>query len=722
MTKRVGAPGIAVLLVVLAGSVCGRAEPTAFGAMIEGPERETTRALEQLSSHPGLSWVRARSPIPGRYGLRWLSDVRYFARGTGTLSHRLPEDLFEVFWACRTNSFASGNGPDAWEVWNEPDFFWIENNASDMAAVLKAAWWGIRGNRPEVPVLMPSLAFCPSRYSLELARNGLASWTDGMNFHFYGRAADFQSNIAQQKLFARWSGIEPRFWLTEVGYYELPATAALDEAALARQAAFHERVAIESWMSGVDHHLAFILTPFIEAGMDLSLTNPNGQPRPALQSLFTLSRRLPGHKPLAWILHLPSKERIGAVLESSEGDCWTILWTPDRQRELKTPDATALPRSPASLKLQMRWSRGVESVQLGIDSATTLHSSQLSTVELTPEHNVFLRTASGRVLLEDCRWVPISRTDESAPRISRKARREIGDLPPRRSPSPTVVRLKMDEAWISEKPAQSYRWRPEEAARLTLQLHNFSDAAQKGRVQFEVPEGWSFEARSGFSNALEGSELLTVPALGRLDVPLQASVSASAPNHPGRLTVRWQGEDSSEDEASIRLQPERPTPPVWRAYQWRDFRPRSDWPEGWQIFEIGPDVFSVEIKAPGPMRPDALVLLPVPRGTRDSDSFSCRLRMSQGRTKVWAQVFLLTDDGEAWRYSEWQVIPQEGLSLMARLEDFAPTIWSRHTTFLFPPVERARWIAIRFQGVQAGDVIEVDTPAIRREGRRPNRS
>ncbi len=84
------------------------------------------------------------------------------------------------------------------------------DNAADMAAVLKAAWWGVKAGRPAVPVVMPSLAFCPSKYALEFANNGLASWTDGWNCHFYGWAADFPDFLANTAAFAAtWSGDGP---------------------------------------------------------------------------------------------------------------------------------------------------------------------------------------------------------------------------------------------------------------------------------------------------------------------------------------------------------------------------------------------------------------------------------------------------------------------------------------------------------------------------------
>ena len=142
--------------------------------------------------------------------------------------HRLPVDLREAFERGRRLGGAYGDLVDVWEVDNEPDIAFLPDNPEVYAAFLKAVYLGIHAGVSEAPavwrapalnlqadgsgwrerkrggvvsagavpwrearVIMAPLALPPGPYLERLWINGVASYTDGFNFHYYGYAEDF---------------------------------------------------------------------------------------------------------------------------------------------------------------------------------------------------------------------------------------------------------------------------------------------------------------------------------------------------------------------------------------------------------------------------------------------------------------------------------------------------------------------------------------------------
>ncbi len=198
----------------LSGTASGSA--TEFGGMILGREEEFVPLLQSLRGREGIRWIRGQSPRAGELGYQSLGDVRplVLSATDGPLDG-LPGDLLTVRNVVR-DGVAARPDTRTWEVWNEPDFHFVRDSAADMAAVLKAAWWGIKAARPDDHVIMPSLAFRPSRYAMELMHNGAASWTDGYNVHFYGWPSDYARVLAQHRVLDSAAGLVVRFWVTDL--------------------------------------------------------------------------------------------------------------------------------------------------------------------------------------------------------------------------------------------------------------------------------------------------------------------------------------------------------------------------------------------------------------------------------------------------------------------------------------------------------------------------
>lgn len=702
---------------VLAGAA-GPASATEFGGMVFGRDEVIVPVLRSLQGSDTFRWIRSASPRVPEYGFQGVGDVQHVVPRGDRARDALPRDLFEVYHTCRTNLPSFEDAPRVWEVWNEPDFHFIRDSAADMAAVLKAAWWGVKSARPGHKVLMPSLAFRPARYAVELAHNGMGSWTDGYNLHFYGWAADFPRVLAHHRVLTDAVGLSVPWWVTEIGYFQLPASGGDDAEALARQAAFHERVMVESWCAGVGVHLAFILNPYVEGGWDLGLTDSVLRWRPALAAVQGLGDRLQGAEPWKRLVDRATGASLGVALKEQgedEADAWwMILWSPARLREQPLPGTEFDDAYPLRYPVQLRWRDPGSQVRVGMAGETPWAAAQLEQLELTPERNLHLRAAGSLPDVEGGRWMDVAAPVET-PRVRAPWRRELDALPrvtngPR---SPVVVRIVADGGGNRvEKPGQRVRVSSRWGGPLTVQLHNFGKEAS-GRWSLEVAEPWRLQdvgRGTPPGRTLDGDA--RVASLQRQDLSFTLIPPAEdrrVIREPARLWARWRGADGSEDVASIRIAAEPGMPAERHRIGWRGLRPRPVDPATWRVFESQPGVLHVESMEPaGPLR-DAAIRWEVPRAAKAGGAWlEGALRTVQARGRVHAQLFAVTDEGEVWRYGEWRELSGETpLLLRASWEDYEPTVWSRHHDFGGVDATRVRWMVLRLQGLSAGDVVEI---------------
>ncbi|MBU6401412.1 MAG: hypothetical protein KGS61_13935, partial [Verrucomicrobia bacterium] len=342
---------------MLQGLVAFRANGTEFGGVVNASTNtgfvELSREFRTVGE---LAWLRTSSASLARQGFNEVSIVPLpTSPGREPRSATLSPDLLALYWQCRTNLPVYPHVRQAWEVGNEPDFFWIEDNPDRMAAVIKAAYWGIKAENPKAAVLLPSLAFVPDKYPRELAANGVYPFLDGYNFHYYGWAQDFLPTLNLHRQFMARAGWDLPIWITEAGDFQLHQDRNTEPEDLARQQAFHERLAITAFAAGVDYYLPFILTPWAEEGSDLSLVTADYVPRPALESYLFLSRHLRGCRPCFEIWHRPTQSEIGVVLAEPDGDWLTALWTPYRWTDFSLPAEEQRPRNPVGATW---WSAG----------------------------------------------------------------------------------------------------------------------------------------------------------------------------------------------------------------------------------------------------------------------------------------------------------------------------------------------------------------------------
>ena len=138
----------------------------------------------------------------------------------------LPEDLAAVFEESFRLARMAGSDVDAWEMNNEPETSYLRDLPDRAVAYQKAVYLGLKaGGAPRpVNVLMGALALPPGPWLERASRNGLYDYTDGVNFHFYGRASDLTGVTAAQRKFARVHarGRTLPLWITECGMDATP--------------------------------------------------------------------------------------------------------------------------------------------------------------------------------------------------------------------------------------------------------------------------------------------------------------------------------------------------------------------------------------------------------------------------------------------------------------------------------------------------------------------
>ena len=204
--------------------------------MVDGHRVKPDDARTVEGDRAGLLALRARG-IKAVVMLRW--DPKSWTGGPRAGGgHRMPLDLREAFERGRWLGSTYGDLVAAWEIDNEPDIDFGPDNPETYAAFLKAVYLGLHSGAKSLElgargcelgagnwlarkrggsvaydrssqltanssklatplVIMAAPALPPGPYFERLWANGLASYTDGFNFHYYGYAEDFSGVYRQ---------------------------------------------------------------------------------------------------------------------------------------------------------------------------------------------------------------------------------------------------------------------------------------------------------------------------------------------------------------------------------------------------------------------------------------------------------------------------------------------------------------------------------------------
>jgi hypothetical protein len=286
-----------------AGFDTGMGGAAMLAQVVEQPEFSAARGtwlrvrgLPQIDSAAELTKEREALRELRRRGYRicalveWTEDVwlRGVRKGGGK---RVPVDLREAWVRAKVLGKSFGDCVDVWEIGNEPDISFLEENPETYAAYLKACRLGLRAgatvaavddeNQPRV--VMAPLALPPGPYFERLWKNDGEAATEGLNFHYYGYAEDFSDVYGQFRDAVETSseakGVDnakgvaggaramPVF-ITEYGYGLMDGVARTTKEGRLRQWRWFRDVGEQLRGVSVETAMAFVLTPYLEQGLN----------------------------------------------------------------------------------------------------------------------------------------------------------------------------------------------------------------------------------------------------------------------------------------------------------------------------------------------------------------------------------------------------------------------------------------------------------------------
>ncbi len=172
----------------------------AGGGVVPPPDERARRVAERREQLAALRAAGYRPVVFVRWDTEsWRGGVR-----PGSRQCRLPLDLREAFARTEELGRTYGDLVDWWEIDNEPDVSFVQENPETYAAFLKACYLGFAagasaGGAPagRSQVLMGPLALPPGPFFEAFVRNDGLRYTDGFNYHFYGYAEDFTGMYRQ---------------------------------------------------------------------------------------------------------------------------------------------------------------------------------------------------------------------------------------------------------------------------------------------------------------------------------------------------------------------------------------------------------------------------------------------------------------------------------------------------------------------------------------------
>ena len=187
---------------------------------------------------------------------------------------------------------------DAWEVWNEPDISFFAGRPEEYAAILKAAYLGVKKGNPDARVLIGSPAHPLDRWLHLVFESGVTDYYDTFNWHTYRGIGSIPSDTAAFRELQRAHGCDYPMWLTETGDTAYPINGDV-LAGERRQAALYAKRYIIAAANRIERVFAFYLQEWRQPGaLWFGLIRRDFSPRPGLAALAGLTRRLGRGQPL----------------------------------------------------------------------------------------------------------------------------------------------------------------------------------------------------------------------------------------------------------------------------------------------------------------------------------------------------------------------------------------------------------------------------------------
>jgi hypothetical protein len=107
----------------------------------------------------------------------------------------------------------------AYEIWNEPNWFFWKGSAQEFAALTRETAGVIRRNDPGAAIIAGAFSRAPRRFARTMLRDGAFDQVDAVSFHPYARNALAVVTMSTRFMdYLRSLGYQGTFWITESGY------------------------------------------------------------------------------------------------------------------------------------------------------------------------------------------------------------------------------------------------------------------------------------------------------------------------------------------------------------------------------------------------------------------------------------------------------------------------------------------------------------------------
>jgi len=323
----------------------------------EGAQRsheERTRIKREASARIGLRCLRDRwswsqtNPEPGVVGwgpyavthqAQADAGISVYQMIAGTpewalvdtpaVAHRHsfpPADVRAYYLHIRQLIRDWGHAVRYFESWNEPEIFFFQGYAWDLAALSKAAYLACKDEDPSVGVLWASRCAATTFWRRAL-ENGCAPYFDIFNQHSYDAPETvFELTRQDRELMAEF-GIQRPVWMSEQGCRTDPDPDGGYVHAERSEVSYLLRSYACGLGAGYDRFFYFYLQEFLEWGQWLwGIMRDDQTPKPALMALATLVRQLGDAEPVGY---LQQDRAYAVVFDRGDGEHVAVAWALD---------------------------------------------------------------------------------------------------------------------------------------------------------------------------------------------------------------------------------------------------------------------------------------------------------------------------------------------------------------------------------------------------------
>ena len=263
------------------------------------------------------AWPRLESafrPLT-RAGYKIVGIIPYDFNGPAGDGREPAPDLRNVYREAEAVARRAGRTVSVWEIFNEPDIGFCRDLPDRSVAAAKAVYLGLKTASGK-PVLLPSLGQPPGPWLERAAANGLLSYGDAFNLHYYGAAGDLGDLLGLTRRFLR--DLSPAadqlpLWLTEIGI-KTPDEAPDAPWERERQTRFFR----DTTRTAADEGVAGFM-PYAYRDGNYSLADNSYAAYPALALYLRESRDLELRAGPAWLDRAADANRV--VLQWAPDDC-----------------------------------------------------------------------------------------------------------------------------------------------------------------------------------------------------------------------------------------------------------------------------------------------------------------------------------------------------------------------------------------------------------------